>query len=46
MLTSGEVLAEALQRLVREADPDLIVASGDLTDRGEFGAVDPFSRGN
>ena len=36
MLTSGEVLAEALQRLVRETDPDLIVASGDLTDRGRL----------
>jgi len=33
-LTSGEVLVESLHQLVREARPDLIVASGDLTNRG------------
>ncbi len=42
MLTSGEVLAEALQQLVREADPDLIVASGDLTNRGELAELSRF----
>ena len=42
MLTSGEVLAEALQRLVREADPDLIVVSGDLTNRGELAELSRF----
>lgn len=42
MLTSGEVLAEALQQLVREADPDLIVASGDLTNRGELAELYRF----
>lgn len=42
MLTSGEVLAEALQRLVREADPDLIVVSGDLTNRGELAELSHF----
>ena len=36
MLTSGEVLVESLQQLVREADPDVIVVSGDLTNRGEL----------
>ena len=42
MLTSGEVLAEALQRLVREAGPDLIVVSGDLTNRGELAELSRF----
>ena len=42
MLTSGEVLAEALQQLVREADPDLIVVSGDLTNRGELAELSRF----
>ena len=42
MLTSGEVLAEALQQLVREADPDMIVASGDLTNRGELAELSRF----
>ena len=42
MLTSGEVLAEALQQLVQEADPDMIVASGDLTNRGEFAELYRF----
>lgn len=32
--TSGPVLSEALQQLEREAKPDLIIASGDLTDWG------------
>ena len=42
MLTSGEVLAEALQQLVREAAPDMIVVSGDLTNRGEFAELYRF----
>ncbi|MCY3868868.1 MAG: metallophosphoesterase, partial [Gemmatimonadetes bacterium] len=42
MLTSGEVLTEALQRLVREANPDMIVASGDLTNRGELAELYRF----
>ena len=42
MLTSGEVLAESLQRLVREAGPDLIVVSGDLTNRGELAELSRF----
>ena len=42
MLTSGEVLAEALQQLVQEADPDMIVASGDLTNRGELAELYRF----
>ncbi len=42
MLTSGEVLAEALQQLVREAEPDLIVASGDLTDWGRLSQLTLF----
>lgn len=42
MLTSGEVLAEALQQLVREADPDVIVVSGDLTNRGELAELSRF----
>ena len=42
MLTSGVVLAEALQQLVREADPDMIVVSGDLTNRGEFAELYRF----
>ena len=42
MLTSAEVLAESLQQLVREADPDMIVASGDLTNRGEFAELSRF----
>ncbi len=42
MLTSGEVFAEALQQLVREADPDLIVVSGDLTNRGELAELSRF----
>ena len=42
MLTSAEVLAESLQQLVREADPDMIVASGDLTNRGELAELSRF----
>ena len=42
MLTSGEVLAESLQQLVGEASPDLIVASGDLTNRGELAELSRF----
>ena len=42
MLTSGEVLAESLQQLVREADPDVIVVSGDLTNRGELAELHRF----
>ena len=42
MLTSGEVLVEALQQLVGEADPDMIVASGDLTNRGELAELYRF----
>lgn len=33
-LSSGERLTEDLRRLVGDANPDLIVASGDLTNRG------------
>ena len=41
-LTSGEVLAESLQQLVREADPGMIVVSGDLTNRGELAELSHF----
>ncbi len=40
--SSGEVLAEALQQLVREAEPDLIVVSGDLTDWGRLPELTRF----
>lgn len=42
MLTSGEILAESLQQLVREAGPDVIVVSGDLTNRGELAELSRF----
>ena len=35
-LTAGRLLARDLQRLVEIAEPDLIIASGDLTNRGEY----------
>ena len=41
-LTSGPVLAEALQQLEREAGPDLIIASGDLTDWGTLDQLTAF----
>ena len=40
--TSGPVLAEALQQLEREAKPDLIIASGDLTDWGTIDQLTVF----
>ncbi len=41
-LTSGAVLTEALQQLEREAGPDLIIASGDLTDWGTLDQLTAF----
>ena len=41
--TSGPVLAEALQQLETEAGPDLIVASGDLTDWGTIDQLTAFT---
>lgn len=41
-LTSGPVLADALQQLERDVEPDLIVASGDLTDWGTLGQLTAF----
>lgn len=40
--TSGPVLSEALRRIEREATPDLIVASGDLTDWGTIDQLTAF----
>ncbi len=41
-LTSGPVLSEALRRIEREAKPDLIIASGDLTDWGTIDQLTAF----
>ena len=41
-LSTREVLARSLQDLVREADPDLIIASGDLTNRGTLDELTHF----
>ena len=43
-LSTQEVLARSLQELVREASPDLIIASGDLTNRGEIGELTHFKQ--
>ena len=40
--TSGPVLSEALRRIEREAKPDLIIASGDLTDWGTIDELTAF----
>ncbi len=40
--TPGRMLSQDLRQLVREADPDLIVASGDLTDWGTLEELEQF----
>ena len=40
--TSGPVLSEALRQIEREAKPDLIIASGDLTDWGTIDQLTAF----
>lgn len=40
--TSGPVLSEALRQIEREAKPDLIIASGDLTDWGTIEQLTAF----
>ena len=40
--TQGKVLSQDLQQLVREAQPDLIVVSGDLTDWGTLAELEQF----
>ena len=40
--TSGPVLADALQQLERDVEPDLIIASGDLTDWGTLDQLTAF----
>lgn len=40
--TSGPVLAQALRQIEREAAPDLIIASGDLTDWGTIDELTAF----
>lgn len=41
-LTSGEVLAQDLRQIVQDAAPDLIIASGDLTNSGKLSELHAY----